>query len=654
MKYHSKHLGADIAGKEDAEALAPNPAASEMMGRLDALGIETLQDRLETQQPQCGYGLRGLCCSMCRWGPCRISDKSPRGVCGRGLEMVVMANLARAVAAGTSAQTIHAHEMILTLLGVARGEIALPVSGAMRLQEVGYVLNVARSWWSDEQVAEEVAQAMLDDLARMTDSEMTTILFAPRESREKWRDLGLMPRSPAFEVMESLHATTLGGCSDWKVLFEQALRTSLAYVYAGLVTSSVLGDILFGIPEPIEAEVNYGVLKPDHVNILVHGHSPVMLEKVLEKVRSEPMQALARERGAEGIVVGGLCCTGHEALARHGVPSVAGVTGEELVLGTGAVDAIVVDMQCALPGMAAVAECFGTEIVTTYRGNRFPGDTHVPFDPEHPDAFDADSARIVETAIEAFARRDRSDIAIPEHTTRVVVGFTREAIINGFGGVKKMLERLRAGEIRGVVAMVGCSTPKGPAETAHVAIARELISQGVLVLASGCAAHALINAGLCSTDALPDAATGLRAACEEAGVPPVLVVGSCSDNARIVQVFATLAHEARLPLSEMPFVLSGPEFAHEKPIGQTMAVLAHGITAVLGLAPALPIPTRGPTPDAADAGSAPGHNPIWDFFEGGGLAELVGASLLVRPDPTEAAATVLGVIDSKRDAQNTF
>ncbi len=648
MQFHSKPLGADIAGKRDSAQLASNPAAAEMIGHLDECGVETIFDRLDSQQPQCGFGLRGLCCRMCQWGPCRITAKSPRGVCGRDMETIVTANLARAVAAGTSAQAIHAHEMILTLLAVSRGEIDLPLKGTDRLRDIGYGLNVAWSWSPLEEIAEKVAQIMLEDLGRLTDGDMRQLkAFAPKERRAVWEELGVLPRSASFEVMESLHRTTMGGCSDWHELFAQAMRTSLAYAYSGLVTSSVLSDILFGIPERHRAEVNLGILQADHVNVLVHGHSPVMLEKILAAIETPEIQALARQKGAAGIVVGGMCCTGHESLARHGVPTVSGASGQELVIGTGAVDAVVVDMQCVIPGMAAVAECFGTEIVTTCDSNRIAGATHVPFDPEHPETLDEDAMLVARIAVEAYAKRDRTKIHIPDHTTSVVSGFSRESVFAAFGGVRGMAEALREGRVRGVAAMVGCSTPKVAHETGHVTIARELIRQGVLVLASGCSAHALLNAGLCSLDAAADAAPGLRALCEEAGIPPVLVVGGCSDNTRIIQVFAGLAHEEREPLPAMPFVVSAPELSHEKTMGQMMAVLAHGLTTVVGLTPSLPIPAIGPTIDPADA-DAVNRNPIVDLFSGDGLYEMVGSRLIVEPDPAQAARRIVALIDEKR------
>ncbi len=650
MKYHSKPLGADIAGKEDSIRLAANPAASEMLAHLEACGVETIVDRLEAQQPQCGFGLRGLCCRMCQWGPCRISAKSPRGVCGRTMELVVIANLLRAVAAGASAQTMHAREMILTLAATARGDVTLSLKGKKRLREVAASLNVGYPWSPVEEMAEGVAGIMLEDLSRMTDGPMNTMQFAPRELRKTWERLGVMPRSAAYEIVEAMHMTTMGGCSDWETLFRQVVRTSLAHAYSALVPSSVISDILFGIPEPKTAEVNYGILKPDHVNILVHGHSAIMLEKVLEKIASEEIQQLAREKGAAGIVVGGMCCTGHESLARYGVPTVTGAMGQELVIGTGAIDAVVVDMQCVVPGMQAVAECFGTEIITTCSSNRIPGATHIPFDAEHPETLDEDAMRVARVAVEAFASRDRSHIHIPQYTTTVTTGFSREAIIKAFGGARQFVAALRDGRIRGVVAMVGCSTPKLGFETGHVSIARELARQGVLVLTSGCSGHALLNAGLCSADATAGCAEGLREACEAADIPPALAVGSCSDNARIIQLFATLAGEAELDIAEMPFALSGPELANEKTMGQTMAVIAHGVTAIVGLTPQLPIPARGPTPEGADAGSQPNRNSMVDFFCDEGLPAMLGARLLIEPDPEKAARAIVAEIDCKREA----
>jgi carbon-monoxide dehydrogenase catalytic subunit len=629
----------------DAAQAASNPAAAEMIEHLGALGVETVIDRYARQTPQCRHGLSGLCCRMCQWGPCRITEKSPRGVCGRTLELVAIANLLRAAAAGASAQLMHAREMAIALRAAGRDEIALDLASTRRLREVGAAMNVSQSWTPMPEVAELVSAAMLEDLGRLEEGMTRTLGFAPRERRALWERLGIIPRSAAYEIAEALHMTTMGGCSDWEAMLLQALRVSLAHIYTSLVPSCLLSDVLFGIPEPHVTEVNYGVLRPGHVNILVHGHSPIMLEKVLEAVQSAEIQTLAHKLGAEGIVVGGMCCTGHEVLGRHGVPTVTGAMGQELVLGTGAVDAVIVDMQCALPGMIDVAACFGTQIITTCNSNRIPGALHVPFDPEHPDTLADDAMLVARSAVEAFGRRDRSKIHIPAHTTHAMTGFTYDTAIRALGSTRRVVERLETGELRGIVALVGCTSPRDGYEAAHVAIARTLIAQGVLVLASGCASHALLNSGLCSVEAAELAAPSLRALCEDADVPPVISMGACADNTRIIQVFAALALKAEIPLPEMPFIFAGPELANEKTVPQMLGAIAHGITTVVGRPPQLPLAANGCGEDLAPA--PPGAEVLVDFFQRSGLPELLGARLLVQPDPAEAAALILGELDAK-------
>lgn len=617
-------------------------AAAEIIEHLGGTGAETLFDRFESQRPQCRHGLDARCCRMCQWGPCRITPSTPRGVCGRDLSLVGASTLARAVAAGTSAQTMHARELVLTLRAIAHGEISLDIKSANRLREAGNALSATVVWTPAADAPALVAEAMLEDISRVTDERMRALGFAPRERRDVWESLGLSPRSAAYEVLESLHMTTLGGCSDWREIVDQSFRTALAYAYSGLIVSSVLSDVLFGVPEPTSAVVNFAVLKPGHVNILVHGHSAVMLEKVLECVsRPETLEA-ARAAGAEDIVVAGMCCTGHESLARHGVPTVSGAIGQELAIGTGAVDAVVVDMQCVIPGIRGVAECFGTEIITTCNSNRIPEATHIPFDPEHPETLDADAARVVGHAIAAFQRRNHDSVVLPGGSVHVMTGFSREAILKAFG-LRRLLALMEEGSIRGVAAMVGCSSPKLGYEGGHTALARELIANGVLVLASGCSAHALLNAGLCSLEAAEFASPGLREACEEAGVPPVLVVGGCADNARILQVFAMLANQQAEPLPAMPFAVCGPEFANEKTAGQMMAVLAHGIAVAVGASPNLPIPRTGSTDDIPDDALE-----LFRFFAGEGLRQMTGGTLIVEPDPVEAARSVIAEIDSRR------
>ncbi|OIQ62684.1 Carbon monoxide dehydrogenase 1 [Moorella thermoacetica] len=649
MKYSYPILNAEMPGREDVLRLTPNPASKDLLEYLHQEGVETWLDRYEAQQPMCGYGLRGLCCRMCQWGPCRLDNKRQRGICGRDLSTVIMANLVRSLVAGLAAHGRHAHEVILTIMAAAEGKANLPLKGEERVLDVANRLGLTTDGRTIKEIAREVAEVLLEDLGRLTMTPIRILTaYAPRERIETWQTLGVLPRSGAYEIMETLHMTTLGGTSDWTSLTEQELRAALAYCYSTLFGSSLATEMLFGIPRPKVATVNYGILKEDHVNILIHGHSPVMVEKILEKIRTPEIQELARKAGAKGIVVGGMCCTGEELLARYGVPTVTNIMGQELALGTGAVDTVVVDMQCVIPGMKIVADCFGTQVITTCNSNRIPRAIHIPFDPENPEGLDEDALKVARLAVEAFAHRDRSKMHIPRETTEAMVGWSYEAIVDTFGGLKGLLELLREGKIKGIATVVGCNTPKAPYEFNHVTIVRRLIESDILVTTTGCCSHALLNAGLCSPAAASQAGPGLQEVCRSRGIPPVLAVGGCVDNTRTLRLFIDLAEAAGVAMPKMPFVFVGPEPGNEKTVGQGVTFLAHGISNVIGFPGPIPVPLPRPVAGAAPDEYDRGSNPVADFFAGDGLYEKVGARIYTEPYPKLAAQTIRMLIRRQR------
>ncbi len=638
MSRFVRHLNVDVPEKADIVAGTPNAASAELISALDESGIETVFDRFEAQAPQCSSGLRGTCCRMCLWGPCRISERSPRGICGRDMEQVVIANVLRALASGMAAHARHAHEVILAVLAAAGGAAGMPLAGADRGLELARRLGIEVDGRATREVIGEVARVLLDDVGRLSAEPMSTLrAFAPPDRVRVWERLGILPRSASYETLESLHVTTLGSCSDWTAMARQELRSALAYCYGGLYPSSLATEILLGVPQPRNTTVGYGVLKPDHVNILMHGHSPVMAEKVLEKIASAEIQDLAREAGAEGIVVAGMCCTGDELLARHGVPTVTNIMGQELALGTGAIDAVVADMQCVIPGLKIVADCFGTRIITTCSSNRIPGAEHVPFDPEHPEDFDADATRVARLAVEAFAARDRSRIRIPESTAPASGGWSFEAILEATGGAGKIAQAVQDGRLRGIATIVGCNTPKVVYEASHVEIARRLIENGVLLTTTGCCSHALLNAGLCSQEAAASASPGLREFCTEHGLPPVLVVGGCVDNVRSLRLFTAVAEAAGHDMADMPFLFIGAEPGNEKAIGQGATFLVHGVCNLVGFPAQIPVAIPAAKPGAGSDELDDGRNSIVEFFGGDGLLGEVGAKIYTEPDPRLAA-----------------
>ena len=639
MKFFYPILNAEMPDKEDIKKLTPNQATREVLGQLEAEGIETSFDRYVAQQPQCHFGLRGLCCQRCLWGPCRVGGpKNLKGICGADMNLVVIGNLLRGLAAGCAAHGQHAREVIETAILTAAGKTTYRFAGEARVNDLAKRFGLKTQGKTLKQVAGEVAQLLLEDLSRVEPTEIKTLLaFAPAERVETWRKLDIMPRSAMIEVFEALHRTTLGGDSDWQDVARQELRTALAYCWSTLFGASLATEMLFGVPEPRVVEVNYGILKEDHVNILIHGHSPTMVEKVLEKINSPEIQKLTADQGAMGIQMVGVCCTGLELLARYGIPSAANILGQELIVGTGAVDAIIVDMQCVLPGLRDIASCFGTEIITTSSSNRVPGAHHLPFAPERADEIAMEIAR---TAVSAYGQRDRNKMNIPAVKTRAMAGFSLEAILEKFGGRAALLELLKSGRIRGIVTIVGCNNTKVPYEYSHVTIARRLIENNILVTTTGCSSQALLNAGLCSAEAAELAGENLREVCLEKDIPPVLAVGACVDNTRTIRLFLELAEESGLALPKLPFCFSGPEPGNEKTLGQAVTFLTLGISVHQGFPGPIPVAIPVPKADTKRPDDYErGGNEVADFFAEK-LYDLVGARVYSEPYPELAAKTI--------------
>ncbi len=649
MKYRYSILNAEMPDKEDVKRMTPNKATREMLEHLEREGIETAFDRYISQQPQCSFGLSGLCCRRCLWGPCRLSIKGDkrksRGICGADTNVVVMGNLLRGLAAGCAAHGQHAKEVIETLILTAEGKTGFEIV------EKGVILDLAKRFHLDtgkpfDQLAAAAGKILLDDLSRVDEAEMKTLLaYAPQERINTWREMGILPRSAFYEIVEALHKTTLGGDSDWKDLAKQELRTALAYCFSTLFGSSLATEALFGIPRPRTVELNYGILENSCVNILIHGHNPPLAEKIIEKIESPEIQRLAEDSGAQGIQLAGMCCTGLELLARHGIPSLGGILAQELIIGTGAIDAVIVDMQCVVPGFKTVADCWGTEIITTSQSNRIPGATHIPFDPIKADEIALEVAR---RAVGAYSRRHHSKTNIPAVKTKAIIGFSLEAILDAFGGRKNLLELLESGKIKGIVTVVGCNTTKVPYENSHVIIARELIKHGILVTTTGCSSQALLNAGLCSPAAAELAAEGLREVCQERGIPPVLAVGACVDNTRTIRLFIELAEEAGLPINKLPFLFSGPEPGNEKSIGQGVTFLALGVSVHQGFPGPIPVPI----PIAREGSDClddydRGGNDVADFFAEG-IHDLLGSRVYSEPYPNLAAKLIQMHIRRKR------
>lgn len=533
--------------------------------------VITAYDRVKARgMSACLFGSTGTCCRNCNMGPCQIIDgvQEMIGICGATADTVVARNYARTIAAGSAAHTDHAREMVKGFIATAQGEGPHEIKDEAKLHMLAQVFGVEIEGRDKNEIALDIGQKALADFGKQDDEPVTMVKRAPEKRQELWKKLGVAPRGVDREITEMMHRTHMGVDQDYRNIMLQAARCALGDGWGSSMLSTELTDIMFGTPVPRRAIVDLGVLKPDQVNVTVHGHEPLLAEALCLAAQDPDMLALAKKVGAKGINLAGVCCTGNEILMRRGIPVAAGFIQQEMALATGAVEAMVVDVQCVMQSVAQVAESFHTDIITTNYRAKMPGGVHIQFE-EH-DAM-ASAKRILEHAIKNFKKR--GEFYIPEETKLdVVVGFSHETINYMLGGrfrasYRPLNDNIINGRIRGVAAIVGCDNYKLP-DDRHELIARELIKNDVLVLATGCAATALGRAGLVRPEAAREAGPGLAEICETVGMPPVLHCGSCVDNSRLLIAATEMVREGGLgeDLSDLPLAGTAPLWMSEKAV----------------------------------------------------------------------------------------
>jgi carbon-monoxide dehydrogenase catalytic subunit len=607
--------------------------AQQMIDRARTEGIETVWDRLRAQEPPCGYCQLGLSCRNCAMGPCRIDpfgEGPQKGVCGADADVIVARNLGRTIAAGASSHSDHGRDILEVFAAMAHGETSgYQVTDEAKLRRVAGELGVTTEGRSVNEVAVDLADELIANYGSAKGS-LSFVARVPAVRRDKWAGLGITPRGIDRENVEMMHRTHMGVDNDYVNLLLHALRTALADGWGGSMIATELSDIMFGTPSPVTSEVNLGVLKTDQVNIAMHGHNPLLSDVVVAAAQDPELVELARSYGATGINIVGLCCTGNEMLMRKGVPMAGNHLMQELVLVTGALEAMVVDYQCIMPSVVDVARCYHTKVISTSDKAKFPGATHVSFDPHRG----AEIAReIVRMAVEAYPNRNRDRVRIPVAPVKMMGGFSVEAILGALGGTPQpLIDAIVAGTIRGAVAVVGCNNPKLAQDFEHIELTRKLIENDILVLVTGCAAVANGKAGQMMPEAADLAGPGLGAVCKSLGIPPVLHMGSCVDNSRIMQLAAALANAIGVDIDSLPLAGAAPEWYSEKAVAIGAYVVASGVTTVLGVQPPI-------------FGSA---NVV--SLLAGGLDGVVGAKFAVEPDPYKAALLIRRHLEAKRQA----
>ena len=605
--------------------------AQQMIDRAREEGIETVWDRLRAQEPQCGYCQLGLSCRNCAMGPCRIDpfgEGPQKGVCGADADVIVARNLGRAIAAGSSSHSDHGRDILEVFSAMAHGETSgYQVTDEAKLRRIAEEIGIATEGRSVNEVAIDLADELMANYGTAKGS-LSFVERVPALRREKWAGLDITPRGIDRENVEMMHRTHMGVDNDYVNLLLHGLRTALADGWGGSMIATELSDIMFGTPTPVISEVNLGVLEVDQVNIAMHGHNPLLSDVVVTAAQDPELVELARSYGATGINIVGLCCAGNEMLMRKGVHIAVNHLMQELVLVSVALEAMVVDYQCIMPSVVDVAKCYHTKVISTSDKAKFPGATHVSFDPRRG----AEIARdIVRMAVEAYPNRNRDRVRIPVAPVQMMGGFSVEAILGALGGTPQpLVDAIVAGTIRGAVAVVGCNNPKLALDFEHIELTRKLIENDILVLVTGCAAVANGKAGQMMPAAADLAGPGLGAVCKSLGIPPVLHMGSCVDNSRVLQLAAALANAIGVDIDSLPLAGAAPEWYSEKAVAIGAYVVGSGITTVLGVQPPI-------------FGSA---NVV--SLLAGGLDDVVGAKFAVEADPYKAALLIRRHIEAKR------
>ncbi len=605
------------------------------------VGADAWQYRVKNQTPHCKFGEQGICCRICSMGPCRITPKAPRGICGCDVHGIVARNYLKFTAGGAATHSDHGREICHTLY-------CTDPNGAYKVKDPEKLIRIAKEWGVETEgkdiydLAHEMALKALEEYGKPFGNQ-NFIKRTPQHTQDLWKAQEaqeVAPRAIDREVSSSLHMTHMGCSSKPEALIRQSLRVGLADGWGGSMAGTEFSDVLFGTPKPIDTEANLGVMNAENVNIVVHGHDPSLSEMVCEYADDPEMIAYAKEMGAKGITVSGVCCTSNEVAMRRGIPMAGNFLQQENVVLTGACEAIVVDVQCIFPALGPLSKCFHTKFITTSPIAQMPDSEFIQFSTgaceaivvdvqcifpalgplskcfhtkfittspiaQMPDSefiqFSPENAaenakQIVKLAIENFKNRKPELVHIPDMKQKATVGYSLEAIVKVLDGVtnsqvdtlgttKPLIECITSGVLRGAVAMVGCNNPKVRPDTAHIELMKKLIANDIIVVASGCSAQAAAKAGLMDKRAKDLCGAGLKRVCELADIPPVLHMGSCVDISRMMNLVAELAKDSGLNISQLPVVGCAPEWMSEKAVSIGNYVVATGIDTFLGVDP---------------------------------------------------------------------
>jgi carbon-monoxide dehydrogenase catalytic subunit len=628
-------------GKRSYEEQTSDPAAQEMLIRADELGIGTAFSRADEMVP-CNIGAAGMCCKICGMGPCRLTKEGQTGVCGATIDTIQARNFIRSIAAGAAAHSDHGRDMAFTLKAVANGETeGYIIRDVAKLRMVSASNGIRIEGRSPNEIANDLADLYIAQFGQQRGQVVAT-KRAPKKRQALWEERGVVPRGIDREVVEALHRTHIGDDQEPTHILQHAIRTALSDGWGGSMIATDISDILFGTPAPILGQANLGVLKEDMVNVIVHGHEPTLSQMIVAASQDPEIIEYARAAGAKGVNLSGICCTANEILMRQGIPAAGNFLHQELAILTGSVEAMVVDVQCIMQALVELAKNFHTKIITTSPKVHITGATHIEFD-EHKALTVA--KKILREAIDNYKNRGKTHI--PQIREDLIPGFSHEYINYMLGGsyrasFRPLNDAIMTGRIRGVAAIVGCNNPRSKQDYNHTYVTQELLKQDVLIVETGCGAIASAKLGLLLGEAgLDKVGPGLREVCETVGIPPVLHMGSCVDNTRILTVLTQMVEEGGLgdDIDQIPAVGLAPEWMSEKALSIGVYCVASGAYVIFGgSAPISGMPDRVSDSD------------IVLKYISEGWEKLYGGKMDFIADPDEMIKRTLEHIDKKRAA----
>ena len=616
-------------------------ATNSLLETAQKVGADTWQQRVKNQTPHCGFGEAGTCCRICSMGPCRITPKAPRGICGCDVHGIVARNYLRFTVGGTAAHSDHGREIMHTLHQTKEG-------GNYQVKDPEKLIRIAKEWGVETEGKDiyELAHEMAEIGLLEYGFPFGTQKFAkraPEHTQKLWEEAEITPRAIDREIATAMHMTHMGCSSLPEALIRQSLRAGLSDGWGGSMMGTEFSDVMFGTPKPVDTEANIGVMEKENVNIVVHGHDPSLSEMIVYYANDPEMIAYAKSMGAKGITVSGVCCTSNEVTMRHGIPMAGNFLNQENVVLTGACEAIVVGVQCIFPALGPLSKCFHTKFITTSPIARMPDSEFIQF---HAETAGENAKAIVKMAIENFKNRTPELVNIPDQKQKARVGYSVEAIkkvldgvantqVDEMGTTKPLIECVHSGVLRGAVAMVGCNNPKVRPDSAHIGLMKKLLENDIILIVTGCSAQAAAKAGLMDPEQAKEyCGAGLKRVCELAGIPPVLHMGSCVDISRMMVLASDIAKDWGINISQVPVVGCAPEWMSEKAVSIGNYVVATGIETFLGVDP-----------------YSKGSTEVTELLQGeNGINKWVEAKFVVDTDIDALGDKMIACIEAKRAA----